>query len=886
MLTLLEQIDKGTLWRIPGGIHPPEHKTLSNQSKISRLPLADHYLIPVPGVGENCTLAVKVGNTVTKGQPLTLGEGFRHLPVHAPVSGKVVAIEERASNHASALPVLTCVIENDHQEQWIESVHAPLSLEQVAEMDNDAIIRRIQSAGIAGLGGAAFPTHIKLKPVSEIELLIINGVECEPYITSDDKLMQESCDEIVRGIEIVHQLLSPKRIIVAIEDNKPEAIEQMGHALNRSQLPSHCARVSKIPTLYPSGGEKQLIQILTGQEVPSGAIPANLGILVQNVGTAYSIAQAVYRNMPLIERVVTLTGQNIAKPGNYWVPIGTPVEHLLEVGQFRGDANAPVIIGGPMMGYMLPNVAAPITKGTNCVLMPSEQEVAPPSPEQPCIRCGECAQACPAQLLPQQLFWHAKAQEYDKAASYNLRDCIECGCCSYVCPSDIPLVEYYRVAKSALRQEAEEKKQAELAKQRFDSRTLRLEQEKLAREEKAKQAAERRKAQMTGSDKDAVAAAMARIQAKKAGEAQASAGAATEKPQDKVAAAIARAKAKKAAQKAETITEAETSEQPASQVTGADNSESAAVSQKEKVVAAAIARAKAKKAAQDTVDTTEANQAPAQQGAETAPLSQKEKVAAAIARAKAKKAAQAGSNEQQAATVERSDEPVERSDEPIERSGETAKPSESQSASTDNVEGTQKADAQAAKKAKIAAAVAKAKAKKAQQAGSGEEPKAGAATDAELDPAAQVQAEAIDNAEVNSPEAIKKAKIAAAVAKTKAKKAQQAGSGDEPKAEVTTDAEPAKAEANDDAEANSPEAIKKAKIAAAVAKAKAKKAAQASVSDEQLAPSESQTDIEDVADTSSPEAIKKAKIAAAVAKAKAKKLTKAEAETPNNEHKD
>ncbi|TVP10001.1 electron transport complex subunit RsxC [Shewanella sp. KCT] len=878
MLTLLEQIDKGTLWRIPGGIHPPEHKTLSNQSKISRLPLADHYLIPVPGVGENCTLAVKVGDTVTKGQPLTLGEGFRHLPVHAPVSGKVFAIEERASNHASALPVLTCVIENDHQEQWIESVHAPLSLEQVAEMDNDAIIRRIQSAGIAGLGGAAFPTHIKLKPVSEIELLIINGVECEPYITSDDKLMQESCDEIVRGIEIVHQLLSPKRIIVAIEDNKPEAVEQMGHALNRSQLPSHCARVSKIPTLYPSGGEKQLIQILTGQEVPSGAIPANLGILVQNVGTAYSIAQAVYRNMPLIERVVTLTGQNIAKPGNYWVPIGTPVEHLLEVGQFRGDANAPVIIGGPMMGYMLPNVAAPITKGTNCVLMPSEQEIAPPSPEQPCIRCGECAQACPAQLLPQQLFWHAKAQEYDKAASYNLRDCIECGCCSYVCPSDIPLVEYYRVAKSALRQEAEEKKQAELAKQRFDSRTLRLEQEKQAREEKAKQAAERRKAQMTGSDKDAVAAAMARIQAKKAAEAQASAsaGATTEKPQDKVAAAIARAKAKKAAQKASSETETETNEQPASQVTGADNSESAPLSQKEKV-AAAIARAKAKKAAQDTIDTTEASQAPAKQGAETEPLSQKEKVAAAIARAKAKKAAQAGSNEQQAATVEHSDEPIERSDEPVERSGETAKPSENQSANTDNAEGAEKADAEAVKKAKIAAAVAKAKAKKAQQ-------DAGAC----VKPDVMTPAEDI---EADSPEAIKKAKIAAAVAKAKAKKAQQAESSGKPKAEVATDTEttkkaPVQAEAIDDAEASSPEAIKKAKIAAAVAKAKAKKAAQASESNEQLAPSESQTDTEDVADASSPEAIKKAKIAAAVAKAKAKKLAKAEAETQNSEHKD
>nr|WP_275659629.1 electron transport complex subunit RsxC [Shewanella insulae] len=828
---MLEQIDKGTLWRIPGGIHPPEHKSLSNQSKIARLPLADHYLIPVPGVGENCTLAVKVGDAVTKGQALTMGEGFRHLPVHAPVSGKVIAIEERASNHASALPVLTCVIENDHQEQWTDSVHAPLSPEQAAEMDSDAIIRRIQAAGIAGLGGAAFPTHIKLKPVSDIELLIINGVECEPYISSDDRLMQEACDEIVRGIAIIHQLLNPKRIIVAIEDNKPKAIEQMEHALNRSQLPSHSARVSKIPTLYPSGGEKQLIQILTGQEVPSGAIPANLGILVQNVGTAYSIAQAVYRNMPLIERVVTLTGQNITKPGNYWVPIGTPVEHLLQVAQFRGDTNAPVIIGGPMMGYMLPDVAAPITKGTNCVLMPSEQEVAPPSPEQPCIRCGECAQACPAQLLPQQLFWHAKAQEYDKAASYNLRDCIECGCCSYVCPSDIPLVEYYRVAKSALRQEAEEKKQAELAKQRFDSRTLRLEQEKRAREEKAKQAAERRKAQMSGSDKDAVAAAMARIKAKKAADEQSSTGSTTDKPQDKVAAAIARAKAKKAAQKGDATTATEAVEQQTStpRATSADNGDSATLSQKEKV-AAAVARAKAKKAAQASTGDEQAASSESQtdtQGAaqDDAKASspgaiKKAKIAAAVAKAKAKKAAQASAGDEQAT------------------------PSESQTNIQNGAQdGTQDGDKtstpEAIKKAKIAAAVAKAKAKKASLASAGDEQASPSESQTNIQNGAQDRAQ-------------------------------------------------------DDGNASNPEAIKKAKIAAAVAKAKAKKAALASAGDEQVAPSESQTNIQngaqggaqDSAKDSSPEAIKKAKIAAAVAKAKAKKLAKAQAETPNNEHKD
>ncbi|MCG9746582.1 electron transport complex subunit RsxC [Shewanella sp. Isolate8] len=869
MLTLLEQIDKGTLWRIPGGIHPPEHKSLSNQSEIARLPLADHYLVPVPGVGENCTLAVKAGDTVTKGQPLTLGEGFRYLPVHAPASGKVIAIEARASNHASALPVLTCVIENDHQEQWIDTVHAPLSPEQVAQMDNDAIISRVQAAGIAGLGGAAFPTHIKLKPVSDIELLIINGVECEPYITSDDKLMQEACDEIVRGIAIIHQLLGPKRIIVAIEDNKPQAIEQMSHALNRSQLPSHCARVSKIPTLYPSGGEKQLIQILTGQEVPSGAIPANLGILVQNVGTAYSITQAVYRNMPLIERVVTLTGQNIAKPGNYWVPIGTPVEHLLAAAQFKGDENSPVIIGGPMMGYMLPNVAAPITKGTNCVLLPSEQEVAPPSPEQPCIRCGECAQACPAQLLPQQLFWHAKAQEYDKAASYNLRDCIECGCCSFVCPSDIPLVEYYRVAKSALRQEAEEKKQAELAKQRFDSRTLRLEQEKQAREEKAKQAAERRKAQMTGSDKDAVAAAMARIKAKKAAQEQDQVPATTNiddgkgaaKPQDKVAAAIARAKAKKAAQKAKS--EAPASTEPTEshqQATTANTGEAAAMSQKDKV-AAAIARAKAKKAAQNSAEVSEASQGATQDevqnlgqdAQETAPLSQKEKVAAAIARAKAKKAAQAESAHEAPPQEDAEGE-------------QTAT-----KASTPNATETEASSPEAIKKAKIAAAVAKAKAKKAQQANSEEQVAEPVATDEQA-----VQAVPADD-----PGAIKKAKIAAAVEKAKAKKAQQEKTGEKAAAPVAPDERTVQ-----EAPIEDPEAIKKAKIAAAVAKAKAKKAQQEKTGKEVAEPAASDEQTVQEAPFEDAEAIKKAKIAAAVAKAKAKKLAKAQAENPNNEHKD
>ncbi|WP_110457732.1 electron transport complex subunit RsxC [Shewanella algidipiscicola] len=816
MLTLFEQIDKGTLWRVAGGIHPPEFKTLSNQSNIAHLPLADQYIIPVPQVGESCTLAVAVGDMVTQGQPLTQGDSFRHLPVHAPVSGLIAAIETRPSNHASGLPVLCCIIDNDHQQRLCPAMHAPLSQDDVKAMSSDEILTRVKRAGVAGLGGAAFPTHIKLKPVSDIELLIINGVECEPYITSDDRLMREHSTEIVRGIEIIHQLLGPKRIVIAIEDNKPQAIEQMTDALNHSDLPAQCARVTAIPTVYPSGGEKQLIQIITGQEVPSGAIPANLGILVQNVGTAFSITQAVYCNAPLIERVVTLTGHNVGRPGNYWVPIGTPVDHLLRCTHFKGDSESPIIIGGPMMGYMLPNRHAPLLKGTNCILAPDNSEMAPSAPEMPCIRCGECAQACPAGLLPQQLFWHAKAEEYDKAASYNLRDCIECGCCSYVCPSDIPLVEYYRVAKSALRVEAEEKKQAELAKQRFDSRMLRLEQEKRAREEKAKQAAQKRKAAMSGTDKDAVAAAMARIKAKKAAEttttaapasnADRSATTSNTATQDKVAAAIARAKAKKAAQQASSAVPESSSNAPEP-----DEVHAPVVSQQDKI-AAAIARAKAKKAAQqnpssDEHQQVEPNDVDVSNAASSTPISETEakkaKIAAAVAKAKAKKAAQQNPSSDEHQQVEPNDVDV------------------SNAASSTPISEAE------AKKAKIAAAVAKAKAKKAaQQNPSSDEHQQVESNDVDV-------SNATSSTPISEAEA-KKAKIAAAVAKAKAKKAaQQAPSRNADIAAVPLEAPLVHADkisqqgkAVDSAELSAAE-IKQQRIAAAVAKAKAKKLAKA-----------------------------------------------------------
>jgi len=841
VLTLLEQLDKGHLWRSPGGIHPPELKTLSNQSVISSLPLPSRFVVPVPLVGQLATMSVKVGDHVLKGQALTEGAGFTYLPVHAPTSGVVVAIEQHNSNHASTLPVLSCIIEADGQDTWCELI--PNQLEQLSK---SAILDKIKQAGIAGMGGAAFPSHVKLNPASEIDLVIINGVECEPYISADDRLMRDYSDEILTGISIIHHLLNPQRIVIAIEDNKPEAAKAMQAAITRSTLPNDIIRVTVIPTKYPSGGEKQLIQIITGKEVPSGAIPAQLGIVMHNVGTAYAIQEAVLQGKPLIERVVTFTGERVGKPGNYWLRIGTTVADALNQVNFAPDNGQKVIVGGPMMGYALADLDVPILKGTNCLLTPSQAEIAPDADEKACIRCGECAVACPALLLPQQLFWHAKAEEYDKAASFNLKDCIECGCCSYVCPSDIPLVEYYRVAKSALKNTAEEKLQAERAKQRFEVRLQRLEDEKTAREEKSKQAAAKRQANMKSSDKDAVAAAMARIAAKKAQTADATKDSVTthtnitdapsvavDSPDAKktaVSAAIERAKAKKAAIAAQSLADKQADVTEATADHSADN-----IDDKKAKIAAAVARAKAKKAAlanesaatdnpaePDSAVAAEAINSPSATNSSinAAPVDDKKaKIAAAVAKAKAKKAALANES---AAT----DNPAE-SDSAV-----TAEAINTPSATDSSINVAPVDD----KKAKIAAAVAKAKAKKAALANES------AATDNPAEPDSAVAAEAINSpsatdSSINAaPVDDKKAKIAAAVAKAKAKKAALANelTQTDESAVSSTVVNQAINTASDVDMTNSEAPIddKKAKIAAAVAKAKAKKLANSAKQEE------------------------------------------------------
>ncbi|RUO41290.1 electron transport complex subunit RsxC [Pseudidiomarina aestuarii] len=511
-------IAAGHIWTFPGGIHPPERKELSNTYPLRELPLATHYSVPIKQhSGEPGDIIVRVGQTVLAGQPLTqVGVGFG-LPVHAPTSGTVTAIGPGRIAHPSGLPDIVITITADGKDTFAP----PLPIQDVATASRADLLEQLRQAGIAGLGGAGFPTAQKLALQRPLDYLIINGVECEPYISADDRLMREQASTILRGADLLLDITQCPQALIAIEDNKPEAIAAMQAAL--TDYPRMQLRV--VPTKYPSGGEKQLIQLLTGRQVPSRGLPIDIGLVMHNVGTAYAVARAIDHGEPLLQRVVTVTGEHVAKPGNYWVRLGTPVEHVLQVTRYTAETNQRVIMGGPMMGFTLPDLTVPVVKITNCILVPSTAELAPPQQEMPCIRCGACADVCPAQLLPQQLQWLAKAKDYDGLNQQNLFDCIECGACAYVCPSEIPLVHYYRKAKAEVRNIAREKAKAEVARKRFEARNERLEREKAERLERHRKAAEARK--------------QAQAEAVKAG---------ADNPQDAVQAAIARAKARKAAQ--------------------------------------------------------------------------------------------------------------------------------------------------------------------------------------------------------------------------------------------------------------------------------------------------------------------------------------------------
>lgn len=518
------------VWDIPGGVHPPENKQQSMQAPLAEISIPDELVFPVSQhLGTPAKPIVNVGDKVLAGQKIAEAVGAMSVPVHASTSGTITGIEERTLPHASGMSGLCIVLKSDQQHQHI-------SYEEFGDyrqLSADELIDKIRNAGIAGLGGAGFPTAIKLKHRSEhaVDTLILNGTECEPYITADDRLMQDFADDIVAGAELLAFILgSPKRVIIGIEDNKPEAIKAIKTAAQNTSV-----NVASFPTKYPSGGEKQLIQILTGKEVPVGQIPANIGIVVQNVGTARAAYRAVRYGEALTWRITTVVGEALKTQRNVKALIGTPIQYLIDENGFKAGDCSRLIMGGPMMGFALPGTSVPIVKTTNCIIAPSHSEMPDPPPAEACIRCGFCAEACPAGLLPQQLYWYAKAEEYERLQNHNLFDCIECGACSYVCPSAIPLVQYYRSAKGEIRQQEQEKIKSDHARQRFEFRKQRIElaeKEKKAKRLARKQAAEKAKrlaaekkaaagndtnttkVQTTPEALDPVAAAMARVKDK------------------------------------------------------------------------------------------------------------------------------------------------------------------------------------------------------------------------------------------------------------------------------------------------------------------------------------------------------------------------------------
>ncbi len=508
--TALDYALTGKIWDFKGGIHPAENKTQSLQNPSKKLSLSPYYYVPlVQHNGKSGVLKVGVGDKVLKGDPLTCGD-LRNLSVHSPTSGTVVAIDNHISPNSAGIAEKTVVIKADGLDKWREKN----PIDDLQAVNNDEIFARIVNAGIAGLGGGVFPTGFKIKALQDCKLLILNGAECEPYITCDDILMQENADEILQGGQILARLTNAQLVLVAIEDNKPKAIKAMKQALLKLADSKFALRV--IPTKYPSGASHQLIEILTSMQVPKNKRASELGILMNNVATAFAVKKAVIDDEPLIERMVTLTGNRIAKPNNYWVKLGTPLQDIFnEVGYQTSDC-LPLIIGGPMMGFPIITTQTPVTKTVNCILAPDESECTKEMQEQHCIRCGKCADVCPLSLQPQELYWQARAKNHQKATALNLSSCIECGACDFVCPSNIPLVDYFKAQKIEINQIKEKERKASLAKERFEARNRRLEQEKQEREQRIANAATRRREEVKNNDgEDPVKAALARIAAKK-----------------------------------------------------------------------------------------------------------------------------------------------------------------------------------------------------------------------------------------------------------------------------------------------------------------------------------------------------------------------------------
>ena len=560
-----------------GGVRLPEHKAQSNQLPIGQLPLPDQLVLPLrQHIGIMPKVRVAVGDHVLKGQLIAEAEGSVSAAIHAPTSGTIAAIADAVLPHPSGLPDRCITITPDGNDTWIER-HP----QDWRKGDVNTLVNSLRLSGIVGLGGAAFPTQIKLRSTrSPIHTLVINAAECEPYITCDDMLMRERYDQVVHGIEVAQRLLGAKNIMIGIEDNKPEAVKAMQAAVENTDI-----QVKVVPTVYPSGDARRLVYLVLGKEVPQNKRSTEFGVQVFNVATVLALYRYFEFGEPAISRIVSMTG-NVNQAQNFEVLFGTPLRHLVKAAGGAKADTSHYIMGGPMMGFNLPSEDVPITKSANCIIAASSTLFEPPPPSMPCIRCSRCADACPVSLQPQELYWFAKSDNFEKAQDYNLFDCIECGACSYVCPSDIPLVQYYRYAKSEVIALDKAQEAADLARERNEFRLARIEREK--QERTAKHAARAQGAKV----------------AKAAGN-SGSKPAATDK-QAAIAAAIARAKAQKetdsAAPKNTTemsaATKAEIAETDSRRVAAGLTEEKspAADNDKQAKIVAAIARAKAQKA--------------------------------------------------------------------------------------------------------------------------------------------------------------------------------------------------------------------------------------------------------------------------------------------------
>lgn len=509
------------LWKFNGGLKLKPHKNISNETPISKAAPQSHYTIPLQQhIGEAGEIIVKVGDHVLTGQILATAKNLISASIHSPISGTIREIGKHPVPHPSGLSADCIIIENDFTNEWIEK--NPIG-DDYNQMTSHNLRNVIRDAGIVGLGGAVFPAAIKQTEVN-ISTLIINGVECEPYITCDDVLMRERARQIISGADIIGHIIKAKECVIAIEDNKPDAIKAIQKIIDEDA--TGFFKIQPVPTIYPSGGEKQLIKVVTGKEVPINGLPADIDILCQNVGTAYAIYKTIFDGEPLISRIVTVTGKGVTHPQNLEVPLGTSIKNCVEqCGGYQEDADC-LIMGGPMMGFTIDNDQLPVVKATNCLLVTTVDEIHPAtmSEHMPCIRCAKCVDVCPANLLPQQLYWYASARNFDRVIDYHLFDCIECGCCSYVCPSQIPLVQYYRFAKSEIWEKEYHHKQSNIARDRHESRVIRLDNQKREREERLRKKREmlnRKKGEPGRNEnemdakKKAIAEALARVQKKK-----------------------------------------------------------------------------------------------------------------------------------------------------------------------------------------------------------------------------------------------------------------------------------------------------------------------------------------------------------------------------------